>query len=164
MPAAMRRVLPIVAIVGVALVAPALAAAGNGGKCNASACKVYVEPGVSSGGHHQHHQPQQQQQQHSTSPSTSAGKGKAKTAPPTKVARVLAAVGNDKGALSRLLRDSGSPGLAAAPVSVATPSALGSVFDLGSGPNVLIAVLVATALGVAVGGGIRSRRRRRASA
>jgi hypothetical protein len=151
-------VLPIVAVVLLALAAPVVAIAGNGGKCNASACKVYHEPGVNSGGH-PHHQPQQH---HSTGPNTTGGKGSKTTAPPTKVSRVLSAVGKDRGTLSRLLKDSGSPGLAAGSATVATPSALGSVFDLGSGPNVLLAVLVATALGFAINGGVRSWRRRRA--
>jgi hypothetical protein len=158
-PAALRRVLPIVLVVGVTLAAPALATAGSGGKCNASACKVYVEPGVNSGGHH--HQPKQ----HPTAPSTTGEKGNTTTKPPpTKVSRVLSAVGKDRGALSRLLKDSSQTGLAAAPTTVATPSALGSVFDLGSGPNVLLAILVATALGFALPTGIRSWRRRRTSA
>ena len=77
---------------------------------------------------------------------------------------MLSAVGPDKGALSRLLKDSQQTGLAAAPATVATPSAFSSVFDLGSGPNVLLAVLVATALGFALSGGVRSWRRRRPSA
>ena len=157
MPAALSRVLPIVAVVGVALVAPALATAGSGGKCTASACKVYVEPGANSSGHH--HQAQHQ----ATGPST-AGEQGAKNPAPTKVARVLAAVGKDKGALSRLLRDSGAPGLAAGSATVATPSALGAMFDLGSGPNVLFAFLVATLLGLAIYGGVRGWRSRRASA
>jgi hypothetical protein len=150
-------VLPIVAVVGVALVVPALATAGSGGKCTASACKVYVEPGATSSGHHQ-----PQQQHHPAGPSTTGEKG-GKQPAPTKVARVLAAVGKDKGALSQLLKDSGQTGLAATPASVASPSALGAIFDLGSGPNVLLAFLIATALGLAIYGGGRSWRSRRAN-
>ena len=157
MPAALSRVLPIVAVVGVALVVPALATAGSGGKCTASACKVYVEPGANSSGHHQ-----PQQQHHPAGPSTTGEKG-GKQPAPTKVARVLAAVGKDKGALSQLLKDSGQTGLAATPASVASPSALGAIFDLGSGPNVLLAFLIATALGLAIYGGGRSWRSRRAN-
>jgi hypothetical protein len=153
-------VLPVAAVVGVALVAPTLATAGNGGKCTASACKVYVEPSTNSTGHHRHHH---QAQHQATGPSTTGEQASKKPAP-TKVARVLAAVGKDRGTLSRLLRDSGSPGVAAAPTAVATPSALGSVFDLGSGPNLLLAVLVASALGFGIYGGVRSWRGRRASA
>ena len=80
------------------------------------------------------------------------------------MSRVLSAVGKDKGPLSRLLKDSGPTGLAAGSAVVAAPSALGAIFNLGSGPNVLFAVLVATAVGLAIHGGARSWRRRRASA
>jgi len=80
------------------------------------------------------------------------------------VARVLAAVGKDKSTLSRLLKDSGQTGLAAAPASVASPSALSAIFDLGSGPNVLLAFLIATVLGLTIYSGVRSWRSRRASA
>jgi hypothetical protein len=150
-------VLPIIAVVAVVLAAPAVAIAGNGGKCNASACKVYVEPGANSSGHHQ------PQQQHPAGPSTTGEKG-GKQPAPTQVARVLAAVGKDKGALSQLLKDAGQTGLAATPASVASPSALGAIFDLGSGPNVLLAFLIATVLGLATYSGVRSWRSWRASA
>jgi hypothetical protein len=155
-PAELRRVLPIVAVAAVVLAAPAVAIAGNGGKCTASACKVYVEPGANSSGHHQ-------SQQHQAGPSTTGEKG-GKQPAPTKVDRVLAAVGKDKGALSRLLGDSSQTGVGAAPASVASPSALGAIFDLGSGPNVLLAFLIATVLGLTIYSGARSWRSRRASA
>lgn len=147
--------LPIVAAVVVVVAAPAGAIAGNGGKCTASACKVYVEPGANRSGHHQ-------SQQHQAGPSTTGEKGGNQPAP-TKVDRVLAAVGKDKGALSRLLGDSSQTGVGAAG-TVASPSALGAIFDLGSGPNVLLAFLIATVLGLTVYSGVRSWRSRRASA
>ena len=155
MAAGLKRVVPIIAVVAGVLVAPAVAIAGNGGKCNASACKVYIEPGANSSGHHHH----------ATGPSTTGEQGTGTKSPaPTKVARVLAAVGKDKSTLSRLLKDSGQTGLAAAPASVASPSALSAIFDLGSGPNVLLAFLIATVLGLTIFSGVRSWRSRRASA
>jgi hypothetical protein len=161
MPVGLRRTVGVgtVALV-VALAAPVGALAGSGGKCNASACKVYVEQGVPNAGGQQ--QPQQQQPQgKSTGTTKTSGK---KTKASQKVSRVLANAGKDRLALSRLLRDSGRGVLEPSTGTIVAPSALGAAFDLGAGPAVLIAILIATAAGLAIQGGARNWRRRRPTA
>jgi hypothetical protein len=144
------------AVVLLALAAPAAAMAVGGGNC--SACKVYHEGSVPKvGGKHLQHQ-------HPTGSTTTKSSGGKKPQVPKKVARVLAGVGTDKGALSGILHDSGLGTVRAGPGSVTAPSALGAAFDLGSGPTMLLAILVASALGFAIFGGVRGWRRRRVSA
>ena len=74
---------------------------------------------------------------------------------------MLANAGQNKVPLSRLLNDSGIGALAAAPANAGSPSALGAVSDLGAGPMVLLAILLATAVAFAVQGGVRGWLRRR---
>lgn len=134
----------------IALALPAVALASGGKKCNASACKVYIEPDVptAAGGH-------TAQSPHPTSTSTNQPQST-----PTNLSRVLAHAGPDKDALSRLLRDSGIGTLQSPTVAVVAPSALGAAFDLGTGPTVLLALLLATAVGLAVLNGLRGWRGR----
>jgi hypothetical protein len=47
---------------------------------------------------------------------------------------------------------------------VAAPSALGAAFDLGAGPTILLAILLATVVALAVHGSLREWRRRRPTA
>ena len=114
---------------------------------------VYNEPNApSAGGSHS--------QQHPTGPSTKGGGSKHVV--PKGVSRVLAHLGKDRAPLSRILRDSDIGNLQAGPSSVVTPSALGAAFDIGSGPTALLAILVATAIGLGAYNGARTWRRRRA--
>jgi hypothetical protein len=168
MPAGLRhaaRVAAAVFFVALALPAAALAGGGgNSGKCNASACKVYHEQDLPNAGGQQ--QPPQQPQQPSSGGSKTGGSktgGGGHTHVPPKVTRVLQHAGPDKGPLAHLLTDTGPSGLKTAG-SVAAPSALGAAFDLGAGPTVLLAILVATAVGLAATGSLRNWRRRRPSA
>jgi hypothetical protein len=82
---------------------------------------------------------------------------------PKNLSRVLSQAGKDRGPLSKLLNDDvGS--LRQGPATVASPSALGAAFDLGTGPAILLAVLLATAVvGLAARGGLRSRLQRRST-
>lgn len=132
------------------LAAPAAALAGNGDHCTASACQVYSEPnGPSAGGH-----------QHPTGPNTAGGGGT--TTPPKGLSRVLAQAGADKAPLSRILTESG--GSLSEAGSGGSPGVLGAVLDLGTGPLVLLTILLATAIALAARGGVRGRLRRRSSA
>ena len=156
MPTGLRHVLRAVpAVFLIALAAPGVAIAAGGPKCNASACKVYIEPnGPSAGGQ------QQQPQQQSTGSTSNGG---TQTQAPTKLSRVLAQAGKDKAPLSHLLTDSGLGTVKTGPVNVAGSSSFGAAFDLGAGPTALLAILLATALGFAVHGPVRGWLRRRSS-
>ncbi len=141
-----------VVVLFVALAIPATALAGNGGKCNASACKVYVEPNGPSAGKQQ--QPQQQQ------PTSGSTKGKGKTHVPKHLARALSRAGRDRGPLKNLLTDAGLGSMKGG-ANAGSPTMLGAAFDLGAGPLVLLAILLATAGGLAARGSVRSWLHRR---
>jgi hypothetical protein len=135
----------------IALANPTAALAGNGGKCNASACKVYVEPNGPSAGKQQ---PQQQQ------PTSSSTKGKGKTHVPKHLARALSLAGRDRGPLKNLLMDAGLGSMKGG-ANAGSPTMLGAAFDLGAGPLALLAILLATACGLAARGSVRSWLHRR---
>jgi hypothetical protein len=121
----------------IALLIPAAALAGNNGKCNASACKVYIEPNGPSAGRGQ------------TPPSQQVGSGKT-VHHSTKLSRVLALAGKDRGPLKDLLAGSDVGSLKGGTVgSAGSPSMLGAAFDLGAGPLALLAILLTTAVGLA---------------
>jgi len=152
MPAGPRHVIGAATIVVLfALAAPAAAIAGGGGNCTASACKVYHEQNAPSAGRQQPPQP--------TGPSTHAGAKPAHV--PKGLGRVLARAGADKGPVKRLLTDSGLGNLRSG--NVAGPSLLGAALDLGVGPMVLLAILLATAVGLATRGSVRGWLLRRRS-
>jgi len=126
------------------LVAPSAAFACNGGP---SAVNVYKECLPSGGG---------------SKPTSGSSTGS--TLPVSKrTARALAHAGKDKRLLSNLVRN---PDLGASrelqshsAASAEAPSALGSAFDLGSGPTALLAVLAGTAVLLLGAGGWRGWRR-----
>jgi hypothetical protein len=156
MSAALRHVIrAAVAVFFVALAFPTAALAGSGSKCNASACKVYVEPNGPSAGKQQ--QPQQQQQ-----PTGGSTKGTRKAHVPKNLARALSRVGRNREPLKRLVSDGGLGSLKGG-ANAASPSMLGAAFDLGAGPLVLLFILVATALGLAARGSVRSWLHRRST-
>jgi hypothetical protein len=154
MPAGLKRVLPAAAVVFLALALPSAALAKGASGCKASACKVYTEPAGSAGGQQ----------------SKTGGDGvTTKPLPiPSKTRHLLANAGKDKAVLSNLISNPAyrtKHGLGNSGVgSIASPSALGAAFDLGAGPLALLALLLASALGLAVHQGLRGRRRRRAGA
>jgi hypothetical protein len=153
-----------VAIFCIALVLPAAALAkGGGSKCNASACKVYIEPPAPSAGK----QSPPTASQNPTSPGQTGsgnGSGGTQTQQPKNLQRVLLHAGNDKAPLSKLLTESGVSPLRGGPGNVAGPSLLGSALDLGPGPLALLAILLTSALAFGVYSGLRSRQARRPSA
>jgi hypothetical protein len=154
MPAGSRHVLLAAAVVLiVALAAPAAAYADKGGKCTASACKVYSEGGApSSGGQHPPKAP--------TGSNKSSGQ---QPQVPKNMSRVLAHAGNDRLALSRLLNGDTAIGSLGSGPGGGSPGLLGAAFDLGAGPTVLLAILLATALGLAGRGRVLGWLRRRSS-
>ena len=149
MSAGSRHVILAGVVVFIALAIPATAFAGSGGKCNASACKVYVEPNVPSAG-----------KQQPSPPTSGSTKGKGKTHVPKNLARALSQAGRDRGPLKNLLTDSGLGSMKGG-ATAGSPNLLGAAFDLGAGPLVLLSVLLASALGLAARGSVRSWLHRR---
>ena len=146
MAAGLRRVIRAsVALFFIGLAIPAVALAGNGGKCTASACKVYVEPSSPTAGNGKQQPPHQPQH-----PSHSSGGTKKHL--PGKLSRVLAHAGKDSGPLHQLLLGAGPGSLENGNGSGGSPSLLSSVFGLGAGPLVLIGLVLATALALATRG------------
>lgn len=156
MPAGLRHVAGVAtAAFFIALALPAAALAGNGHKCNASACRVYVEPALPKAGGSG---PGQQ------NPTGGSGTGSTQTKTPSNVSRVLAQAGSDQGALKNLVAaDTGLGQGSSEAGDNGSPSALGAAFDLGSGPTILLAILLATVVALGAHGGLRSWRRRRAT-
>jgi len=109
-------------------------------KCNASACKVYVEQDGPTAGR-------------GLGPRPGPDVGQAPTS--KNLERVLAQAGADKDALSNLLTESGGTGTLAAGDDTTGPGLLGAVLDLGAGPLALLAILLATAVGLASRGPVR---------
>ena len=161
MPAGLRHVAGVAtAAFFIALALPAGALAGNGHKCNASACKVYVEPDLPKAGGSA---PQAHQGQQNPTGGSNTGGG-TQTQTPSNVSRVLAQAGSDQGALKNLVAaDTGLGKVGSEPGDNGSPSALGAAFDLGSGPTILLAILLATVVALGAHGGLRSWRRRRAT-
>jgi hypothetical protein len=123
------------------------------GGSNPSAVNVYVECVQSGGGS----KPSQHVSSGGTRPTTPVT-----TAPTTKTARVLAHVsGPDKALLSNLASDQGlGPSDMQSTGPATAPSAIGSAFDLGSGPTALLVILAGTAVVLLGGSGLRFWRRR----
>ena len=81
---------------------------------------------------------------------------------PPKTARVLAHAGHDKALLTNLVSGQGlgAPTELQPTDESTAPSALGSAFDLGSGPTALLLILAGTAVVLLGGSGLRFWRRR----
>lgn len=95
---------------------------------------------------------------------TSGGSnGSASTAVPPKAAKALKQAGDDGKSLSRLVRGYGSARLLQSSNSAPAgePTAVGSAFDLGSGPTALLIVLAGTAVLLLGATGLRGVRQRR---
>jgi hypothetical protein len=146
----------VVAVVtSVALVAPTAALACNGG---VSAVNVYKECLPNGGGGKSH--------AHKTSPSTNNGGSGSSSAPAVsgRTAKVLKHAGKDRRSLAALVGTSRGALLQPGPAesaSATTPSAVGSAFDLGSGPTALLIVLAGTAALLLGGSGLRLWHHRR---
>lgn len=131
-----------------ALAAPTVASASCNGR--PSAANVYSECLAGSGKH--------------TGKHTTTGPGRSATvvhvSPQT--AKALARAGKQRRVLSALVHGYGVSRLAEPTASggeASSPTALGSAFDLGSGPTALLVVLAGTAILLLVGSGVRFWRR-----
>jgi len=122
------------------------------GGSNPSAVNVYVEC-VQGGGGSKPSQHASSGGTHTTTPVTTA---------PTKTARALAHVsGPNKALLSNLASGQGVGQSEMQSTGPATaPSAIGSAFDLGSGPTALLIILAGTAVLLLGGSGLRFWHRR----
>jgi hypothetical protein len=81
------------------------------------------------------------------------------TAPSSKTARLLAHAGHEKALLSTWAGSPAPSNLQSTGTATA-PSAIGSAFDLGSGPTALLLILAGTAVVLLGGSGLRFWRRR----
>jgi hypothetical protein len=153
MPTARRHFVAVtMGAICIVLALPTGALASGGSKCKASACQIYTEGAGKADG----------QGQEASGPSTSQP-----VHVPSKTSRLLAHAGKDRAALRAI---AGLPGYGAkrgifgvGAADVGEPSALGAAFDLGTGPTILLALLLATAVAFAAQGGVRSWRRRRST-
>jgi hypothetical protein len=158
MPAGSRHVFRAAAFVlFLALAVPTAALADGGSKCNASACKVYNEQGAPSGGH----------QKPPTGPNTSGGgqHQQRQQQPPhasKSYSRVLQHLGKDRGPLKNLLGGDAALGNLSGSGG-GSPGLLGAAFDLGVGPAILLAILLATGLGLAARGTVQGWLRKRST-
>ena len=124
--------------VAVGLVAPSVARACNGGP---SAENVYKECLQSGGGE---------------TPTGGSTTGSGSTpAISSQAARALAHAGKDRRNLAALVHAYGPSHALQASGDTGSPSALGSAFDLGSGPTLLLIVLAGTAVLLLGGTGMR---------
>jgi hypothetical protein len=142
----LNRLLVAALAAGVVLVAPPAAFACNSG---VSAINVYKECVPSGGGGKAGGSPTQT---HSSTP--------AHISPQT--ARKLKKAGQDGKSIAALIKGYGASRFlqSHSSGSTATPTAIGSAFDLGSGPTVLLIVLAGTAVLLLGGSGLRVRRHR----
>jgi hypothetical protein len=125
------------------------------GGSNPSAVNVYVECLQGGGGAKPTNHP------------SSGGGGTATTNPttpvtsePSSTARVLAHAGPDKALLSKLVGTGLGTSSLKATGNATSPSAIGSAFDLGSGPTALLLILAGTAVVLLAGNGLRFWHRR----
>jgi hypothetical protein len=97
-----------------------------------------------------------------TSTSSNPGSGSTATHISTKSQNALNGAGKDKAALAALLKSAGlRRHLAGESGATTAPTAVGSAFDLSSGPTALLVVLAGTALLLVAGSGMRVWRTRR---
>ena len=155
MPAGSRHVvLAAATALLVALAAPAAAFADGGAKCNASACKVYHEQDAPNAGG------QKPPTQKPTGPNKSGGGQQQPQAPKN---RVLQHAGKDRGPLKNLLNGDAAIGSLSSGSGGGSPGLFGAAFDLGTGPTVLLAILLGVGLGLAARGSVGGWLRKRSS-
>jgi hypothetical protein len=142
----LRRLLPAAIVVGIALAAPGGAFACGGGP---SAVHVYTECVQNAGGNNP------------TTGGQQAGQGSTPVTVSPQTAHALSKGGRDSRVLAAIVKNPGygEPNLKSGDAG-SQPSALGSAFDLGSGPTALLLALAATALLLLGGSGFRFWRQR----
>jgi hypothetical protein len=151
----LRRLLLAVLVAGTVLWAPATAFACSGGPSAENVYKECVPTGSGS-------KPTSSSTHHSQSSTSSSGSTQSTVSPVT--AKALKHTSKqDRRRLAHLLGAYGTTRLHAPsnPTAAATePSAIGSAFDLGSGPTALLIVLAGTAVLLLGGSGVRVWRHR----
>lgn len=156
MPAGSRHVvLAAATALLVALAAPAAAFADGGAKCNASACKVYHEQDATNSGG------QKPPPQKPTGSNKSGGGQQQQPQAPKN--RVLQHAGKDRGPLKNLLNGDAAIGSLSSGSGGSSPGLFGAAFDLGTGPTVLLAILLGVGLGLAARGSVGGWLRKRSS-
>jgi hypothetical protein len=142
-----------------ALVAPATALAK---KKKPSAVDVYVEQVQTAGGHQSAPtSPPKTSTTGSTGGSTSVSTTSSPPLSHKAKKQLHRQGGKDTGLLTEVASQAGNARKLAAVGSVSQPGTLDAAFDLGAGPTLLFAFVLATGLFVVVGGGLRGWRRRR---
>ena len=138
----LNRLLVAALVVGAFFVTPSAALACGGGP---SAQNVYRECLPSAGGHS------------GTGGSSGGHAGSTPISPTT--AKAIKHAGKNSRALAAFLRRSAPPALESSSQESAPPSAVGSAFDLGSGPTALLLALAGTAVLLLAASGVRGWRR-----
>ena len=139
----LNRLLVAALVAGVFFVAPSAALACGGGP---SAKNVYRECVPSAGGH-------------GGTGGRSGGPGSTSTPISGKTAKAIKQAGKNSRALSAWVRRSAPTVLESSSQGSATPSAVGSAFDLGSGPTALLLALAGAAVLLLAASGVRGWRR-----
>jgi len=153
----LNRLLASALVAGVVLALPPAAIADCGGK--PSAVNVYKECLPSGGGG------KPTSASHPTSGTHTSGGSTSSTSVPISkhTAKKLEKAGKDGRSLSNLVNAYGGARLlqSSSSASEAAPTAVGSAFDLGSGPTALLIVLASTAVLLLAATGFRGVRQRR---
>jgi hypothetical protein len=140
----LNRLLVAALVAGAFFVAPSAALACGGGP---SAQNVYTECVQGAGSH-------------SGTGGTGSRSGGAGSNPiSSRTAKAIKQAGKNSRALSAWVRRSAPTALESSSQESATPSAVGSAFDLGSGPTALLLALAGTAVLLLAGSGLRGWRR-----
>jgi hypothetical protein len=138
----LNRLLVAALVAGAFFVAPSAALACSGGP---SAENVYKECLPNGGG--------------GSAGSGGAGGGQGSTPISNQTAKVLAQAGKDSRALAALVKHNPNQLESTPQESGTAPSAVGSAFDLGSGPTALLIALAVTAVLLLAATGLRGWRR-----
>lgn len=162
----LSRLLAAAVVVGAVLVVPPVASAGcNGG---VSAVNVYKECVPTGGGGKATGSRRTGKHSSTTTTSSSTSNTSSSSSSPpvhisARTAKALKKAGKDAKPLSALIKGYGAArylqGHSNGPAT--QPTAIGSAFDLGSGPTVLLIVLAGTAVVLLGGSGLRFARNRR---
>jgi hypothetical protein len=151
----LKRLLAAAFVAGAFFVAPSAAFAGGCGNGGTSAVNVYRDCLPSGGGGGG------KATKSGTGSNSARGTTTTTTPISTKTAKVIKHAGKDSRALAALVKSSSPTGLqSTSPTeSETTPSAVGSAFDLGSGPTALLIALAGTAVLLLAATGVRGWRR-----
>jgi hypothetical protein len=146
----LNRLLAVAVVAGAILALPPAAFANCGG--NPSAVNVYKECLPSGGGGKATGQ---------SGTSSNGAPGSTSVPISNQTAKALKSAGQDQKPLTNLVKGLGAARLLQSHDSATGPSAVGSAFDVGSGPTALLIVLACTAILLLAATGVRGVRQRR---